>query len=256
MKFTFGICTTLGNEDRIRDIISSIEDNQIPSSDCEIIVVGNVIKPCFTNINVKIFPFDESEKEGWITRKKNIITENAKFENIVYMHDYIVLDDGWYKSMCEYGNNWDLLMTRVINHDGSRYRDWALCGSWVHNPFIEEETMKALLPYEEQRLTKWMYFSGAYWLGKKKFMQEHPLDEILGWGQGEDVEWSYRVKKSTNFCLNKDSVVKVNKSGKMAALTESNQEYLDKIHDLITQSGDIPLPSMKSNLRREDYFND
>ena len=256
MKFTFGVCTTLGNEKRIRDIIHSIEKNNIPVSDCEIIVVGNVIKPCFTRLDVRILPFDESVKDGWITRKKNIITENARFENIVYMHDYIVLEDGWYKSMCEYGGNWDLLMTRIINHDGSRYRDWALCGSSVHNPFIEEGTMKALLPYNEKRLSKWMYFSGAYWVAKKDFMNNYPLDENLCWGQGEDVEWSYRVKESTEFFLNSDAAVKVNKNGKAAALTESSQKYLDEIYDLITDSGARPLTSMKNNLCREDYFND
>ena len=87
-------------------------------------------------------------------------------------------------------------------------------------------------------------------------MKKFPLNELLCWGEGEDVEWSYRVKESTNFCLNKNAIVKVNKSGKMAALTESSQDYLDEVHDLITKHGEVPLPCMKNDLRREDYFND
>jgi hypothetical protein len=37
------------------------------------------------------------------------------------------------------------------------------------------------------------------------------LNEKLKWGQGEDVEWSIRVRKITNFSINEGSVVKLMK---------------------------------------------
>ena len=66
MEFTFGIITTGHNDNFINIIINSIENNKIPNY--EIIIVGN------TNITgnnyKKIFSFDETIKEGLITRKK------------------------------------------------------------------------------------------------------------------------------------------------------------------------------------------
>jgi len=253
VKFTFGVCSTPGNEQRIKNILASIEKNKIPSATCEVVVVGNISPLGYSPIDVRIFPFDESKKSGWITKKKNIITEKAKFENIVYMHDYIVLEDGWYKAMCDYGNEWDLLMNRIINIDGSRYRDWVLVGSWTNNPFVERQSMKGLLPYEEKRLTKWMYFSGAYWIAKKKFMKEYPLNESLVACESEDVEWSYRVKEEAKFFLNEKAVVKINKDGKHAFLTNSDQAYIDKVYDLLVSENDT-LPSMINNVLREEYF--
>ena len=48
------------------------------------------------------------------------------YENIVYMHDYIVLDDNWYNGFLNYGNNFDIIVNKIINSDGSRFRDWIL----------------------------------------------------------------------------------------------------------------------------------
>ena len=82
MKFTFGIIT-YNDEARTLLAIKSILRENIP--DCQIIVVGG--ENLYNNDNITHIPFDESIKEGWITKKKNIITENAKYDNIVYMHD-------------------------------------------------------------------------------------------------------------------------------------------------------------------------
>ena len=249
MKFTFGICTTSGNEGRIINIIESIGKNKIPLDCYEIIVVGNISLPHMRAIDIKIIPFDESVKKGWITKKKNIITNAAKYENIVYMHDYIVLTEGWYKSMCNYEDKWDLLMSRIINYDGSRFRDWALCGAWTHNPFVEPNTINSLIPYDEKRLSRWMYFSGTYWVAKKNFMLENPLKESLGWGEGEDVEWSERVRKKTNFMLNPSAVVKVNKPNKEVILKQAKKEFLEKVyHSPNTLEG-----KMKEAFIKEDW---
>tara|TARA_R110002020_G_scaffold124281_2_gene281229 strand:+ start:36 stop:845 length:810 start_codon:yes stop_codon:yes gene_type:complete len=258
MKFTFGIITTHGCEKGIDDLIVSIEKNKIPRSDYEIVVVGGDYINHFNGIDIRSFSFDETDapehlKGKWISRKKNIITENASFENIVYMLDYMILEDGWYDSMCEYGNNWDVLMTKVIDYSGDRFRDWCLRGSWKHNVFVEPDTLNSLVPYGERRLSKWMYINGSYWLAKREFMLKYPLDENLAWGDGEDVEWSYRITEATELQLNDLAVVKVNKP-KPVFFSPARQEYLDEIYDIITMNDSMPLPAMKSNLTREKYI--
>lgn len=176
MDFTFGIITGGGQESFIDDIITSIENENIPNY--EIIIVGN----CNINrLNTNIINFDETIKSKWITRKKNIITENAKYENVVFMHDYIKLEVGWYNGQLIAGNNFNIRMDKIVNYDGSRFRDWCC---WCHNPdedFNKLIERDCLIPYDMTHLSKYMYISGSYWIAKKYIMQEFPLDENLGW---------------------------------------------------------------------------
>jgi len=250
MKFTFGICSTGGNEGHILNFIKSVEDNKIPTDNYEILVVGDLNNQYFgQNKNVKVIPFDESLQPGWITRKKNLITEYALYDNIVFLHDYLILKNSWYDSMCKFGDAWDVLVTRIENNNGMRFRDWVLLGNGrknckkiqiknlnvnvdPYNPFIEvnHPDSKALLPYDETRFSKWIYVSGAYWLAKKKFMIENPLNEDLSWGESEDIEWSIRVRKKTKIKFAKSPTVKINKPGKIAIYSECSKKFLDEIY--------------------------
>jgi len=197
MAFTFGIITDGTNDDNLKKIIESIKSQYIPQY--EIIVVGN------TNINtpdiINIL-FDETQKYAWITRKKNLITQNAKYENIVYMHDYIKLDNNWYSGWLKYGDQFYACMNKIENFDGTRYRDWTLLPS-----SFPDITNNLLIPYTETRLSKYMYFSGAYWVAKKSVMVEFPLDESRSWGDGEDVTWSKQFTQKYNFEMNAHSKV-------------------------------------------------
>ncbi len=219
MKFTFGIITG-GNEENLNIVIDSIENENIP--EYEIVIIGGNE---FNRKNTIVIPFNENEKRMWITKKKNIITQIAKYENIVYMHDYIKLLPGWYENFLKFGN-FDLCMNRIINTDGSRYRDWTL---WAKDATDNGVTSPGyMLPYTETSLSKYMYFSGAYWVGKKNVMIEFPLDQNLIWGQGEDVKWSQQIRKKYNFSINSESSVQLLKY-KDPVFVEINEDDLNKI---------------------------
>jgi hypothetical protein len=229
MEFTFGIITS-GTEDKnINIIIDSIEKQNI--STYEIIIVGN---SKVSRKNTRIVQFNDDYIPKWITRKKNIITNVAKLENIVYLHDYIVLTENWYKSFLKFGNNFDLCMSRITNYDGTRYRDWCIC-MW-DNPTIMQivgQDKKCILPYDEERFKKHMYFSGAYWVAKRQVMLNYPLNEQLVWGQGEDVLWSSQVREKYEFKMNKDSEVKLLKQKEVAYGT-ADQETIQKLSMSLT----------------------
>lgn len=207
MDFTFGIITD-GNYDPMVDkIISSIRDEKIPNY--EIIIVGN---SKITGDDIKVIPFDENIKWRWITRKKNIITENAKYENIVYLHDYVYLLPGWYDGWLKFGENFKACMNIILNEDGTRFRDWLL---W-DNPLDENNryiinNSEHIIPYHVTNLSRYMYFSGAYWVAKKEIMEKYPLDERLVWNEGEDVDWSKRYRSDNEFQMNIYSTVKTMK---------------------------------------------
>ena len=220
MEFTFGIITAGGNESMINLIIDSIEKEKIPNY--EIIIVGDFRD---NRNNTKVIKFDENVKHSWITKKKNIITENSKYENIVFLHDYIVLGDKWYEGQLLSGENFKVRMDKILNFDNSRFRDW--CIYYQNNN--EMDTIighDCLIPYDITHLSKYMYISGAYWITKKSVMLEFPLNENLSWGQAEDVLWSMQVRNKYEFDMNTNSTVKIIKEGKDRVFNEPNDEKI------------------------------
>lgn len=233
MQFTFGIITNNNNQ-AVNLIIDSIEKQNMP--EYEIIVVGIEIN----RKNTKCIAFNENIHPGWITRKKNIITQHATYENIVYMHDYIILEDNWYTGFLNYGNNFDIIVNKIINSDGSRFRDWILNIDFLkgkvlkvvqnapnrncHDTWItcsEDVRRKLNIPHtisspifldydnDGEERQKYIYISGGFFICKKHVMMDYPLNEILLHCQGEDVEWCQRVREKYKFKFNKFSSVKL-----------------------------------------------
>jgi hypothetical protein len=205
MKFTIGIITDGRNPKALTPVFNSIALNEF-YDDMEIIVVGG--NETRTVGDYRFIAFDETIKPAWITKKKNMITELAKYDNIVYMHDYISFGTGWAAGFEKFGENFAACMTPIANLDGSRYRDWAL---WPDDltDVLGSFNSYYLLPYDAIHLSKYMYFSGAYFVAKKSLMQEFPLDESLSWGQSEDVIWSKQVRQKYDFSLNTNSFVQL-----------------------------------------------
>lgn len=223
IAFTFGFITdgSQASCTRLMNIVDSINRLHIPQF--EIIIVGPKDKiqafPYLgpNELNIKVINFDDSIKPKWITKKKNIITTNAKYDNIVYAHDYIYFDDDWYEGYKKFGDNFVACMNKIKNIDGTRYRDWVIFpDSWSekmrHYAGIGQNHNKhneSLLPYDEVRFSKWQYFSGAYWVAKKWLMEEIPLEEFLVWGDGEDCRWSHYVRSKYDFSMNQNSTVQL-----------------------------------------------
>ena len=99
MNFTFGITTDFGNYSQIDEVIKSIDDLKIPNY--EIIVIGDTKKENAEKLKdrANLIYFDETIKPGWITKKKNMLVENAKYDNVVIFHDYFVFDKDFYNNL-------------------------------------------------------------------------------------------------------------------------------------------------------------
>ncbi len=203
--FTIGVVTGGVDSGFAEVLINSIKS--CSSDYVEVVLVGGN-SPYNSDIHI---PFDERARDNWITKKKNIITKVASGQFVVYCHDYIEFLPGWFEGFERFGYSFDLCMTPIVNVDGeSRYRDWCMWpGAIPRGVGSAGEGM--LLPYDELSLSRFMYFSGAYWIGRRDFMISHPLNERLVWGEGEDLEWSARVRTKVDFCLNPYSKVKLQK---------------------------------------------
>ena len=221
MEFTFGIITSNQSSVYLADIINQIK-SEVPADKREIIIIGGHNPNIDGVIHID---FDESQKPMWITKKKNLITQYSTKENIVYLHDYIGLVPGWYKGQLQRGNDFSIRMDKIINFDGSRFRDWSI---WPHNGNDMDGIVghECLLPYHISELSKFMYISGSYWIAKRAIMLKHPLNENLTWGQGEDVEWSMIIREEYEFQMNEHSAVKILKPGKDREFREMQDSTL------------------------------
>jgi hypothetical protein len=237
MEFTFGIITAPTGEHFVDSAINSILMLNIPSDKFEIIIVGAQNR--FNHPNIRHIKFKEHEKGAWITKKKNIIVQNAKFNNIVLQHDYIIYDKHWYQNFIIFGNDFDVCINKIINTDGKRFRDWTFYAGFIPNLKINDDIKKEmfasgnwLIPYhiKNKNLKDYMYISGAYWIAKKHVMEEFPLNEQLFWGESEDIEWTSRVVKKYDLSLNDTSIVRLlkNKGPEFCEVEERFYKYLEE----------------------------
>lgn len=203
IQWTFGIITVYEDKQRLQEIIESIRNLNIP--EYEILFVGGGDSSEIDGEDIRKIDFDESIKEKWITRKKNILVKEAKYDNVVLMHDYHIFDKDWYKNFVEFGTDWEICSCPQYLITGSRNpMDWSLWDKPGHGRAWS-------LDYSDWSQTQYMYISGGFFMVKRHVMIEEPLDESRGWNEEEDVEWSYRVRDKYVMKCNGKSIVRHNK---------------------------------------------
>jgi hypothetical protein len=183
--FTFGIITKATEYSGLESVVNSILTQT--GIEIEVLIVGGSLGHCELPSNVRHIPFDEDVKNGWITRKKNIVAQSSSHENLVICHDYLEFRPGWSQGFLRFGFDWDVAMTRVSDVKGRRFYDWV---TWDH------PTLPRYSPvdYENHSASRYLFVPGAYWVAKKSFMLRYPLNESLSWGESEDVEWTLRIR--------------------------------------------------------------
>lgn len=202
MKISFIIVTDGHADTRINEIIDSIEAQAIPTYD--VTVIGGMTSTIDRKKTI-VLGFDESvQPQGWITRKKNLATKWARWDNIVYLHDYHVFDRDWYQGVLAQGEDYEVQMHQIRLQNDVRMLDWLT----YDHPVLPRYTP---LPYDRHDFLPWQYISGGYWMARKSFMQANPLNEALMSHQGEDVEWSLRIREKAKIVMNPRAIVRHNK---------------------------------------------
>lgn len=200
---SFVILTDGTVDHRIREMIDSIEIQNIPAY--QILIVGGQGSKLTHLPNVTHLPFDETiSPEPWITRKKNLAAPLVDYDVTVWMHDYHILDAGWYAAMVEFGLDWDIQMNQIKMINGHRMFDWVN----IDYPGLPSHFA---IPYDRTDIVHHQYISGGYWVSKRAVMNEEPLNEALKHHQAEDLEWSRRVLPKFRYVMNPNAIVRHNK---------------------------------------------
>lgn len=201
---TFGIITVYEDVDRLNEILGSIRSLNVPIY--EILLVGGGDSTGLDiGDDVRQIDFDETIKDKWITRKKNIVAEEATYEFLVVMHDYHLFSDNWYTEFVKFGTDWDICECPQYLITGSRNpMDWSLWDKPGHGRAWS-------LAYSDWSQTQYMYISGAFFIVKRQVLLDEPLNENLVWNEEEDVEWSMRVRDKYVMKCNGNVAVRHNK---------------------------------------------
>lgn len=169
-KWTFGVITNGDRDDWMEMIIESIKKQKIPNY--EIIICGKYRKR--PEKNIKYIFFNERADRGWITKKKNLIVEKAKYENLCMIHDRLMLSPNWYQGMRKYGNAFELLGCIQTEKNGNRAGDWLTWGGPLYSFY-----KIAGLEYKDWDYNT--YLSGQLVIIKKSIYQKVLWDETTYW---------------------------------------------------------------------------
>ena len=181
-RWTFGIITNGKRLDWMDQIIGSIRQQNIPNY--EILVCGSYYdrkEKDFTYI-----PFNQRDDKGWITRKKNILVEKARHENICIIHDRIVFDKDWFAGMKKWGDCFES-MSCVQTFEGKRAGDWVMFDPKSLNFEKKQIYYTAELDYRDW--VKNGYIAGMFYIGKKSLFRNQ-WNETLHWNESEDIDLS------------------------------------------------------------------
>lgn len=183
-RWTFGVITNGERDDWLEEIFQSIRVQKIPQY--EIIVCGKYRDR--KEKNFTYIEFNERADLGWITKKKNLIAEKAKYENLCIIHDRLVFDKDWYKGMRKYGNAFELLGCIQRDRDtGVQAGDWLTWGG----PAKEKFKISRL------NYTDWdyyVYLSGQLVIIKKSIWKQVMWNESHYWNKGEDADLNFRAR--------------------------------------------------------------
>lgn len=189
--WTFGIVSSGRLNDRVMNLIQQIADLHIPQF--EILICGPApsdILPSYVRILSDSHMYSDIRIP--ISKKKNYIIDEAKYNNLVLMHDRYSIPPRWFEKMRKYGNYFDLLVCNVIDEKNNNVKLQEWCYHYL-NPFPNTLSDILIKKYRGNIHEIWnenIYISGG-WFVMKKHLGLH-LNPDCNWGEKEDVDFCRR----------------------------------------------------------------
>lgn len=190
--WSFGIVSDGQRKEKVYNIIEQIRSFEIPLY--EILICGPS-EGWVVGDHVRILDDSKlySDMRIPISRKKNHIINEAKYNNLILMHDRISFDSAWYIKMKEYGNFYDCLCTKIVMEgtESDRMSDWLILNTFHNSLWERIKPKNIILPYDEW--SPEIFVSGGFMQIKKHLIKEIMLNPSLFWGEKEDVDLSQRL---------------------------------------------------------------
>jgi hypothetical protein len=211
-RWSFCIPTGPGDVTGLNMVVKRILELAIPEK--EILLCGRPDKNFQYWDKVRIVGEDIPGPPIWITRKKNVLAQAARFENLCILHDRVFLPLNFMQAIRAFGDKFpftafqSLWFDDVLNLLPVRYSDYG-CASEEHIadvvagdtgnytsafvsslfPDIEKQNFKHGNPLRHHRGS---YLTGSLYIVKRQVWLHTPQNEDLCWNEFEDIEQAKR----------------------------------------------------------------
>jgi hypothetical protein len=163
----------------LREQIESIRAQSLETF--EIIVAGNV--PSGLVEPITVVEAADLAFAGRLGAMRNRACAAAQYDHLIVADDDMYFHPDFGRAIQAAGADYDVLCVRLLNPDGTRFWDWATIGG---------PRGHRLLAYDE--VDDFVYVTGGLAIMRAAVHDLVPWDEARGFYQGEDVEWSARVR--------------------------------------------------------------
>ncbi|MGE3310935.1 MAG: FkbM family methyltransferase, partial [Limisphaerales bacterium] len=176
--YSFCIITGGARPEKLARQIESIR--ALGLENFEILVGGEIHQVPEGIRTVDLTPYARAGRLGMM---RNTLGRLAAFDHLIVTDDDIVFDPGFADGLRRFGEGYDVMAVRILNTDNSRFWDWASTGG-VKGP--------ALLDYWDADPD--VYVTGGICVLKSEVLDQVAWDEVRGFYQAEDVDFSSRLK--------------------------------------------------------------
>jgi hypothetical protein len=177
--WSFCLITDGRRPERLREELDSIR--ALALSPSEIIIAGNV--PAGLGDDVRIVHAPELAAAGRLGAMRNCACASAQYDTLVVADDDMIFHREFGEALREPVADWDVLCVRLLNPDGTRFWDWATIGGPRGHMLLDYDDTDAHV-----------YVTGGLAVMRAAVHDAVPWDDARGFYQGEDVEWSSRLR--------------------------------------------------------------
>lgn len=187
--FSFGLVTDGRKPANVAAFVDSILAMEGATENIEILLSGP--RSLLTDLGSKataVTLVEQPEQfleKGWITRKKNQLVAAASQPNIVIVHDRYVLPKTFLGEVSAFGGDFSVLAPRQTTFKGAPLPDWSMVAddlNWSTPGWMEHGDYHP-----------WGFITGGVMIAKTEILRSTPWNELLFWGQAEDVELTRRL---------------------------------------------------------------
>lgn len=163
--YSFCIITDNKEPQKLKREINSIDALKIPNYEINIVS-------------------DDTPPFGRTGALRNKVCRMAKFDHLIIADDDILFHEDFYLGLKNYGEDYDVMACKILNPDGSRFYDWKI--------YIDGKNY--LIDYNETNPN--ISLTSGIYIMKQWVFEQVQMDDNLGYYEGEDVDYSERLKKA------------------------------------------------------------
>ena len=210
MNVSFIVISNGKKVDKTILVLKSIYYQDVPKYEillCGSFDIGKI--PAEILSKIKYIKEPKAAADGRLGDMRNRACAQAQYDNITVLDDDMVLSMNWYKSLLKFDEDFDILTSKVMLPDGTRFWDHTcfcppvdpqLPGCWGHVILDPHETDKHLYMSGGQAwVMKKHVYEGSKWnkdlsTGQRANMKN--LDEYLAGKHNEDTDFSKRCREA------------------------------------------------------------